>query len=252
MRGRRTAATAAATAGVVLLAACGGGSAGGDGVGLTVLAASSLTDVLDEVEDAYERSHPGVRLRVSYAGSQQLAAQVRQGVPADVLVTADEETMASVAGRTAGAPVVVARNELTIVTPPGNPAGVTGLTDLAAPGLRLVLAAPEVPAGRYARQVLSARGVAVSPVSAEPTVRAVLGKVRLGEADAGLVYVTDAAAAGEAVTTVPIPDAANVTATYPAAPLAASAHPDEAERFVTWLAGDTGRALLTDAGFLPP
>ncbi|MGP4113044.1 molybdate ABC transporter substrate-binding protein [Streptomyces sp. 4N509B] len=237
------------------LTACGDASGdddGGGGVTLTVLAASSLTDVFEEVGSAYESGHPGVRLSLSFAGSQELASQVRQGVPADVLVTADTETMESVAAETDRAPVVIARNELTIVTPAGNPGGVSELSDLADPGLRVVLAAPEVPAGGYAAQLLDARGVDVSPVSEEPTVRAVLSKVQLGEADAGIVYVTDATVAGDAVETVPIPRAGEVTATYPAASLASSAHPEQARAFVEWLTGGQARSLLRDAGFVAP
>jgi molybdate transport system substrate-binding protein len=237
---------------VAALAACGGD--GGDGSGetaLTVLAASSLTDVFEEAGEVYEREHPGVELSFSFAGSQELAAQVRQGVPADVLVTADTQTMDGLAGET-GDPVVIARNELTIVTPPGNPAAVETLAGLAAPGLRLVLAAPEVPAGRYGQEILDRQGIDASPVSEEPSVRAVLSKVQLGEADAGLVYVTDAAVAGDAVHTVPIPDGQNVTASYPAAPLDSSGQPAQARAFVDWLGGETAQRLLRDAGFLAP
>jgi molybdate transport system substrate-binding protein len=236
-----------------LLAACGGnGEREGDQVTLTVLAASSLTDVFEEAGETYEEDHPGLRLRFSFAGSQELASQVRQGVPADVLVTADTETMASVAGETAGERAVIARNELTIVTPPGNPADVTSLADLADPAVRVVLAAPEVPAGSYGRQLFDRQGLTVSPVSEEPNVRAVLGKVRLGEADAGLVYVTDAAVAGDAVHTVAIPAGQNVTAAYPAAALTASGHPDEAREFAGWLGAGQAQRLLRDAGFLAP
>ncbi|WP_129840678.1 molybdate ABC transporter substrate-binding protein [Streptomyces sp. RFCAC02] len=242
-----------------LLSACGsddgpGGAdaSGGDTVELTVLAAASLTDVFDAMSGTYEDSHPGVTLRFSFAGSQELAAQVREGVPADVLVTADTTTMDGVADLTED-PAVIARNALTLVTPPGNPAGVTGLDDLADPGLRLVLAAPEVPAGRYGRQILDDLGIDARPDSEEANVRAVLSKVQLGEADAGLVYVTDATAAGEdAVTTVPIPEEDNVVASYPAAALTEAGHPEEAAAFVDWLTTDDAQEILNDAGFTGP
>ncbi|WP_049580226.1 molybdate ABC transporter substrate-binding protein [Streptomyces sp. SBT349] len=239
-----------------LAAACGpdggdGGSSGEGGTTLTVLAAASLTDVFTEAGAAYEEANPGITVRFSFAGSQELAAQVGQGVPADVLVTADAESMAGVEGET-GESSVIARNELTIVTPPDNPAGVDALDDLDAEGLRLVLATSEVPAGRYGREILDREGVSVTPVSEEPNVRAVLSKVQLGEADAGLVYVTDATAAGDGVLAVPIPPEQNTQAAYPAAPLDGAGSPEEAADFVAWLGGDEAQALLSDAGFLAP
>ncbi|GAA3857160.1 molybdate ABC transporter substrate-binding protein [Streptomyces sedi] len=243
----------------LVLAGCGAddGASGSDGGGggsevtLTVLAAASLTDVFEEAGAAYEEERPGTTVRFSFAGSQELVAQLNGGAPADVLVTADTDTMASAAELT-GEPETIARNELTIVTPPDNPAGVEELADLGEPGLRLVLAAPEVPAGRYGQEVLRERGVEAEPVSLESSVRAVLGKVRLGEADAGLVYATDAAVAGDDVRTVPIPEEWNVLAAYPAAALNEAEHPDEAADFVSWLNGETARGLLADAGFLAP
>lgn len=247
---------AGAALSAVLLAGCGSGSdsdgANGTGsTGLTVLAAASLTDVFTEAADRFAQEHEGVTVEFSFAGSQELAAQIQQGVPADAVVTADTATMESVAEET-GEPAVIARNELVIVTPPGNPAGVEDLTDLAQDGLRLVLAAPEVPVGRYGEEILDRAGVSVTPVSQEPNVRAVLSKVRLGEADAGLVYATDAASAGEDVLTFPIPAEQNVIAAYPAAVLNTSEHPDEAAAFVAWLGTEPARELLTAAGFVTP
>ncbi|WP_059013230.1 molybdate ABC transporter substrate-binding protein [Streptomyces specialis] len=255
---RRAAVPGPLIAALLLPAAVACGSDGGDGdsdgggsVTLTVLAAASLTDVFTEAGEVYEEAHPGVTVRFSFAGSQELAAQVTQGAPADVLVTADTRTMADVADETAE-PEIIARNELVIVTPPGNPADVTSLADLADPGLRLVLAAPEVPAGRYGQRILDAQGLEVTPDSQEPNVRAVLGKVELGEADAGLVYVTDATAAGDDVRAVPIPAGQNIVADYPAAALNGSDHPERAQEFVDWLAPPEVRALLPDAGFRSP
>ncbi|WP_103500982.1 molybdate ABC transporter substrate-binding protein [Streptomyces sp. SM14] len=246
---------------VLPLAACGSGGGSGpgdaDGAGadggdtaLTVLAAASLTDVLEEAKPLYEREH-GVELRLSFAGSQELAAQVREGVPADVLVTADSTSMDGVADRTEG-PVVIAENELTIVTAPGNPEGVTGLADLAREDLTVVLAAPEVPVGRYGQQILDEAGVRVNPASQETNVRSVLTKVTLGEADAGIVYATDAASAGDRVATVTIPAAQNVLAEYPAAALSEAPNPGEAAAFVTWLRSDRAVELLETAGFRVP
>lgn len=256
MRRRRTSVRSTALAALLVLplaTACGGGSTNEskDGTTLTVLAAASLTDVFQQAKAAYEKEHPGTTVKFSFAGSQELAAQVRQGVPADALVTADTKTMDALAKET-GEPAVIARNRLTIATAPGNPKHLKGLSDLAKSDLKVVLAAPEVPVGRYGKQILDRQHVTVRPVSQEPSVRAVLGKVSLGEADAGLVYVTDATAAKGKVGTVAVPDAQNAVAAYPAATLKGSRHAAQAAGFVKWLRGDEARGLLTSAGFQKP
>lgn len=260
---RRTAAAVLTAALLVPLAACGSddskkdsgakatGSAGAPKAELTVLAASSLTDVFKTAGAAYEKSHPGTTVKFSFAGSQELAAQVRQGAPADALVTADTKTMDGLKSET-GAPTVIARNRLVIATGKGNPEKVGSLADLANTKLKVVLAAPEVPVGRYSKKILDAQKVVVKPVSQEPNVRAVVSKVELGEADAGLVYKTDAMSAKGKIEAVEIPDGQNAVASYPAATLKTSGNAQAAAAFVKWLSTPEAQKILQDAGFQQP
>jgi molybdate transport system substrate-binding protein len=264
---RRSRRVVAAVVGALLclpLAACGGSDqAGGspsdspaakgkkNGPTLTVLAASSLTDAFRHARKQYEDRNPGTHIRFSFAGSQSLAAQVREGAPADVLVTANTQTMQSVADQV-DQPVTIASNRLTIVTEPGNPGHIHSLKDLTDPHAKVVLAAPEVPAGAYSKKVLSAQHLDVHPVSLESNVRSVLTKVELGEADAGIVYVTDAYAGGRKVSTVGIPADENAVAHYPAAVVKDSKHPEAATEFTRYLTSTAGFAFLADEGFLKP
>lgn len=261
---RRAAAAVVIAALLVPLAACGKddddkkndpatakSSTGAPAAKLTVLAAASLTDVFKTAGAAYEKEHPGTKVTFSFAGSQELAAQVKQGAPADALVTADTKTMDGLKADT-GAATVIAKNRLVIATGKGNPKKVGALKDLADTKLKVVLAAPEVPVGRYSKKVLDAQKITVKPVSQEPNVRAVLTKVELGEADAGLVYKTDAAGATGKVDAVEIPDAQNAVAQYPAATLKSSKNADAAAAFVQWLSGPEAQKILQDAGFQKP
>ncbi|WP_016909393.1 molybdate ABC transporter substrate-binding protein [Streptomyces xiaopingdaonensis] len=254
-RAVRTTVALSAAALLVPLAACGNGdetdSASSGGGTLTVLAAASLTDVFKEAGAAYEKDHPGWKVRFSFAGSQELASQVKQGAPADVVVTADTETMDGLGDETAK-PSVIAKNRLVIAVRKGNPQDVGELGDLADERLKVVLAAPEVPVGRYSREVLDAQDLQVKPVSQESDVRAVLSKVRLGEADAGVVYRTDATTAPEKVSAIEIPDQENAVADYPAAVLDKPQHEAEAQEFVKWLGGAKAQGLLRQAGFQKP
>ena len=232
-------------------AAPSGSAAGAPEAKLTVLAASSLTDVLKTAISAYEKENPGTKLTPSFAGSQDLAAQVQQGAPADALITADTKTMDGVKADV-GTPSVIAKNRLVIATVAGNPEKITSLEDLADPELKVVLAAPEVPVGRYSKQVLDAQKIDVKPVSQEVDVRSVLSKVQLGEADAGIVYKTDAATATGKVDAVEIPDAQNAVASYPAATVKASKNKAAAAAFVAWLTTPEAQKILRAAGFQKP
>ncbi|MER6255000.1 molybdate ABC transporter substrate-binding protein [Streptomyces sp. NPDC001584] len=234
--------------------ATGSASASASGVpkaNLTVLAAASLTDVFKAAGAEYEKTHPGTKVNFSFAGSQELAAQVKQGAPADVLVTADTKTMDGLK-TDVNDPTVIAKNRLVIATGKGNPFKIDDLKDLSDTKIKVVLAAPEVPVGRYSKEILDKQGVTVKPVSQEPNVRAVLSKVELGEADAGLVYKTDAETAKDKVVAVDIPDDQNAVASYPAATVKDSKNAAAADAFVTWLAGPEGQKYLQDAGFQKP
>jgi molybdate transport system substrate-binding protein len=246
--GRRAGAVAAAALVTSLLAACGGGSPSGSGATLTVLAASSLTEALPVIASAFEAEHDQAEVRLSFGGSQELVAQASGGAPADVLALAGTSSLDAVSD-VVGRPVVFAHNELTIIVPPGNPARVTGLADLANPRVAVALAGPEVPAGQYAAEALDAAGVTVSPVSEEVDVKAVVTRVTVGGADAGIVYVTDATAAGDAVETVAIPRQQNVVAAYPAVTLDAARQPGLARAFVAFLRSPQAQQVLRQFGF---
>jgi molybdate transport system substrate-binding protein len=232
-------------------AACGGSSSRDDAVKLHVLAAASLTEAFTRLGADFEAAHPGTAVVFDFAGSQDLVAQIGQGAPADVLATADTASMDAVAGD-AAAPQIFATNQLEIVVAPGNPEGVTGLESLARPELKVVLAAPEVPAGKYAQAVLARAGVTVKPVSLEESVKGVVTKIALGEADAGIVYVTDVRAAAGEVAGVAIPTDANVTADYPIATLEESGASAQAQAFVDYVLSPAGQQTLQGFGFGPP
>jgi len=220
---------------------------------LTVFAAASLSQTFEELATTFEDQHPDVDVRLSFDGSSGLVEQIQGGAPADVFASADTDTMQTlVDDGLADDPRVFARNTLEIAVPPGNPAGVTGLADLAAPGLRLVTCAPEVPCGAATQQVAARAGVRLSPVSEEQSVTDVLGKVRSGEADAGLVYVTDVRAAGDDVEGVAVPEAAEVVNDYPIATISDSPHADLAAAYVDFVLSDEAQQVLTGAGFRAP
>ena len=234
------------------LAACGSGAGSADGGrgGLTVLAAASLTDVFEELATPFEEEHD-VDVTFSFGSRTDLAEQVADGAPGDVLATADEASMqvAEEAGVT-GEVETFATNELTIAVPAGNPAGIESLDDLA--DATWVRCADEVPCGTVALAVLEAADITAEPVSLEEDVRATLDKVVTGEADAGLVYATDAVAAADDVDAVEIPGAEQSLTSYLVTPLEQSEHADLAADWVAWVTSPEGRAILADAGFGSP
>jgi molybdate transport system substrate-binding protein len=220
---------------------------------LTVFAAASLTEPLNDDRSALQRAHPGLHVTCSYAGSQQLVAQLRAGAPADVVATADEASMGRLTSDgLVDSPAVLAHNLLEIAVAPGNPKHVRGLSDLSRADLKLVLEDPSVPAGRYAGQALQRSGVAAHPVSLELDVRSALQKVVTGEVDVGIVYVTDVASAGGRVTGVPIPADENAAATYMVAVVRSSHVRGLAGAFVNQLLHGAGEAALRSRGFAPP
>jgi molybdate transport system substrate-binding protein len=252
------------TALALVLAGCGGSADGaatapGDtpaGISgtLTVFAAASLTDVFTDLGERLEADHPGLAVQFNFAGSSALATQLTQGAPADVFASANESQMAVVtdAGLADGEPRVVAANVLQLAVPAGNPAGVTGLADLAREELAVALCAPQVPCGAAAEDVLAAAGVTAAPDTLEEDVRAALTKVELGEVDAALVYTTDVTAAGDAVEGIDVPEAEQVVNDYPVAVLADAPNPAAAAAFVELVESEEGQQALADAGFRTP
>jgi molybdate transport system substrate-binding protein len=240
------------------LAACGGGDddSGGGAASessneIKVFAAASLTAAFTKLGEQYSSANGGTKVAFNFAGSQALATQIQQAAPADVFASADLPNMDKVKDLV-GTPQNFASNLLAIVVEKGNPKGVKTLDDLASPDLKVVLAAEEVPAGKYAKQILDKAGVSVSPVSQEDNVKAVVTKVSLGEADAGIVYVTDVTAGGDKVEGVDIPDDQNVMATYPIATVKASKAHDKAQAFMDLVLSADGQQVLKEYGFLPP
>ena len=256
------------------LAACGSsssgtgseGSAPGAPITLNVFAAASLTEAFKVEAQDFMKAHTNVMVNFNFAGSNTLAQQIINGAPADVFASANTAQMDAVVTGGEVAPTSVqnfAHNKLVLITPLANPAKIAQLKDLAKAGLRIVLGAKGVPIGDYATQFLAnaSKDPAYGPsfqanvlknvVSYETDVRAVLTKVQLGEADAGIVYTTDAASATSAINQIPIPDTLNVIATYPVAPIQMSAHLDIARQFIADLLSAQGQATLTKYGFLP-
>ncbi|WP_435202222.1 molybdate ABC transporter substrate-binding protein [Janibacter sp. GS2] len=248
---RRTAAALGAAA--LALTACGSSDSGSGGTTtLRVAAAASLTESFEEIGADFEAANDGVQVEFQFAGSSDLATQIDNGAGLDVFASADEANMAKVEDAAEGEPTTFATNTLTIITEPGNPQEITGLRDLEQEDLAVVVCAPQVPCGAAAETLLTQQDVTLDPASEESKVTDVLTKVSSGEADAGLVYVTDAASAGDDVETVPTKGADRVVNTYPIVALAHSENGEEAAAFVDHVTGPEGRAVLREKGFGAP
>ncbi|QKG26166.1 molybdenum ABC transporter substrate-binding protein [Actinomadura verrucosospora] len=232
-----------------LAAGCGGSSGP---VTLTVLASSSLTEVFGEMSAAYRQSHPDVRLAPEFGGSAEMADKLSEHDPGDVLATADTVSLNQADPYLDGHRRAIAATGLTIAVGPGNPRRIRGLADLDRRGMRVVAGAPSVPIGRYTRQAFAKAGVALQTTAEEISSRAVLDRIRVGDADAGVVYITDLRSAGVAVSSVPIPANENVTATYSAAAVKDGAHRDDADEFVSWLVTPEAQRLFNKYGFTTP
>ena len=267
---RRAAIAAVSLLSAVSLAACGGSasnsstgaassaaSASGSGASqkatgkVTVLAAASLQEAFEEIEKTVEKDNPGLDVTFDFQGSQDLVASLAGGDSADVLATANNSTMKTAADqKLVGNQTEFATNVLTLIVPKGNPKKITGL-DSSLDGANLVICAPEVPCGEATKKLAEAQGITLNPVSEEQKVTDVRGKVESGEADAGIVYTTDAAAAKDKADKIDIPDG-GVVNHYPIAPTAKPENPAGAQVFIDAVTGKTGQEILAKHGFGKP
>jgi molybdate transport system substrate-binding protein len=244
---------------LVLVSACASNTPRPVTVKLTVFTAASLTEAFGEMAAMFESTHPGVNVTLNFAGSNTLRAQIEAGARADVFASANTKEMNTLVANgfvAEGAVQIFVANQLVIITPTENRAGLSTVDDLALPGLKLVLAAEEVPVGRYARQILENAGadfkakVLANVVSNETDVKQVLAKVQLGEADAGIVYASDAVAT-PALPVIEIPPEWNVLAEYPIAPLVNAPQPKLADEFLAFVLSPNGQSILQKWGFSP-
>ena len=267
---RRAAIAAVSLLSAVCLAACGGsasnsstgtttgaasaGASGGTGKAngkVTVLAAASLQKAFEEIEKTVEKDNPGLDVTFDFQGSQDLVASLAGGDSADVLATANNSTMKTAADqKLVGSQTEFATNVLTLIVPKGNPKRITGL-DSSLEGANLVICAPEVPCGEATKKLAQAQGITLKPVSEEQKVTDVRGKVESGEADAGIVYTTDAAAAKDKADKIDIPDG-GVVNHYPIAQTAKPENPAGAQAFIEAVTGKAGQEILAKHGFGKP
>lgn len=254
----RPAAILSSAALTLLSGACGDGASSADGPDavsgdVVVFAAASLTEVFTDIGDAFTAAHPEADVVFNFAASSELATQIVEGAPADVYASADVQNMDRLTAEVStGEPRIFATNVSEIVVEDGNPLGITGVEDLADPGLVLVACAPQVPCGRYAMSIFESAGSDVTPDSYEQNVKAVVTKVALGEADVGISYATDVAAAGDDVDGVEIPPEHNPLARYPIVATTAGSNDAGGRAFTELVLGETGRRLLADHGFGVP
>lgn len=222
---------------------------------ITVSAAASLTEAFTQIGDDFEAANPGASVTFSFDSSATLAQQIIDGAPVDNFASADQANMTKLqdAGKVVGTPTVIAENSLVIVTKPGNPTGIQSVADLAGAGV-VSLCGETVPCGRFAQQVLDQAGVSIpeDQITRGQNAKTTISAVSEGDAVAGIVYVTDAVAAGSAVSPVTIPTEINAVATYPMAVVTASMNEPLAQAFVAYVAGPEGQAVLRDAGFAAP
>lgn len=230
-----------------------GGDEGGGGTTLTVYAAASLTKTFEQLGEDFEAEHDGVTVEFSFGGSSDLVAQIQEGAPADVFASADEANMAKLTdeGLEGQDPESFATNTLQIAAAPDNPLGIAGLSDVLGKEVKLVTCAPEVPCGAAAQKAAESAGLELRPVSEEQSVTDVLAKVTSGEADAGLVYVTDVIGAAGDVLGIDFPEAAAAVNTYPITTVEDSDDADLAADFVELVLSEEGQAVLQEAGFAP-
>lgn len=238
---------------------CGGDDTSPEGGGdddttLVIYAASSLKTTFEAIGEDFEGTHDGVTVEFNFAGSSDLVAQIQQGAPADIFASADTANMEKLTAEDliGSGPEDFASNTLEIAVPPDNPASIESLEDLTKDGVNLVICAVDVPCGAATQSVADAAGLTFEPVSEEQSVTDVLNKVTTGEADAGLVYVTDVRAAGDTVEGIEFPESADVVNIYPIGTVADSANGDLAQEFMDLVLDDTGQTILEDAGFGKP
>jgi molybdate transport system substrate-binding protein len=219
---------------------------------VVVFAASSLTEAFTEMGDAFKAEHADANVTFNFGGSGDLVTQIMQGAPADIFVSADDSNMTKLidAGENAGEPVTIAKNTMEIIVEKGNPKAITGVADLAKSDLIVVLCADTVPCGSGAATILRTAAVTVAPKSLEDKVKGVVTKVSAGEADAGIVFVTDVKAAGDGADGVEFPADINVINNYPIVVTKQAPNPEAAQAFIDFVAGDAGQAILAKYGFL--
>lgn len=240
--------------GAMALAGCSQSAATPEPRSLTVSAAASLTDVFGELETRFEAANRGVDVIMNFGASSDLSGQIVNGAPADVFASANPAQMKKVtdAGLAAGEPQTFVTNQLQIAVPPGNPKAIRGFADLNQPGLILVVCAPQVPCGAATETIEKSTGVTLAPSSEEPDVRSVLSKVTSGNADAGLVYVTDVRSAGGEVEGIDFAESATAINAYPIVALSNAAQPELANMFVGLVRSADGKKVLQAAGFTAP